>query len=32
MSELPFKPFMSFIWPEMLWGLLAVPLLIALYV
>ncbi|MBC7484160.1 MAG: BatA domain-containing protein [Rhizobacter sp.] len=23
---------MTFIWPEMLWGLLAVPLLIALYV
>ena len=25
-------PVMTFIWPEMLWGLLAVPLLIALYV
>ena len=32
MNELPFKSVMTFIWPEMLWGLLAVPLLIALYV
>ena len=32
MNELPFKSAMTFIWPEMLWGLLAVPLLIALYV
>ena len=31
MNDLPLKPFMTFIWPEMLWGLLAVPLLIALY-
>ena len=26
------KPFMTFIWPEMLWGLIALPLLILLYV
>jgi len=32
MNELPFKSFMTFIWPEMLWGLLAVPLLVLLYV
>jgi Ca-activated chloride channel family protein len=32
MNELPFKSVMTFIWPGMLWGLLAVPLLIALYV
>ena len=25
-------PFMTFIWPEMLWGLLALPLLVGLYV
>ena len=31
MNDLPLKPFMTFIWPEMLWSLLAVPLLIALY-
>jgi len=31
MNDLPFKPFPTFIWPEMLWGLLAVPLLVALY-
>ena len=32
MNEMPLKSAMTFIWPEMLWGLLAVPLLIALYV
>jgi len=26
------KPFMTFIWPELLWGLIALPLLIVLYV
>ena len=31
MNDLPLRPFMTFIWPEMLWGLLAVPLLVALY-
>ena len=31
MTELPLKSLMTFIWPEMLWSLLAVPLLIALY-
>ena len=32
MTELPLKSVMTFIWPEMLWGLLAVPLLVLLYV
>ena len=32
MTELPLKAFMTFIWPEMLWGLLSVPLLVLLYV
>jgi len=32
MTELPLKSFMTFFWPEMLWGLLAIPLLVALYV
>ncbi len=32
MNELPLKSLLTFIWPEMLWGLLALPLLIALYV
>jgi Ca-activated chloride channel homolog len=32
MNDLPLKSVMTFIWPEMLWGLLAVPLLILLYV
>ena len=27
MNETPLKSFMTFIWPDMLWGLLAVPLL-----
>jgi Ca-activated chloride channel family protein len=31
MNTLPFKPFLTFLWPEMLWALLALPLLIALY-
>jgi Ca-activated chloride channel family protein len=26
------KPFMTFFWPDMLWGLIAVPLLVLLYV
>jgi len=26
------KPFMTFLWPELLWGLIAVPILILLYV
>jgi len=26
------KPFMTFIWPDLLWGLIALPLLIVLYV
>ena len=32
MTDLPLKAWMTFIWPEMLWGLLAVPLLVLLYV
>ena len=32
MNELPFKLPVTFVWPEMLWGLLAVPLLLLLYV
>jgi Ca-activated chloride channel homolog len=32
MNELPFKSIVTFIWPEMLWALLAVPLLVLLYV
>ena len=32
MNELPFKLPVTFFWPEMLWGLLAVPLLLLLYV
>jgi Ca-activated chloride channel family protein len=32
MNELPFKSPLNFIWPEMLWALLAVPLLVILYV
>jgi Ca-activated chloride channel family protein len=32
MSESPFKWPLSFLWPEMLWGLLAVPMLALLYV
>ena len=32
MNTLPFKPFMTFIWPEMLWLLIALPLLVVLYV
>ncbi len=32
MNELAFTPAMTFIWPEMLWSQLAVPLLILLYV
>ena len=31
MNDSPFKFPVSFLWPEMLWGLLAVPLLILLY-
>ena len=31
MNESPFKLPMTFFWPEMLWGLLAVPLLVLLY-
>jgi Ca-activated chloride channel family protein len=29
---MPPTPFMNFLWPEMLWGLLALPLLVVLYV
>jgi Ca-activated chloride channel family protein len=32
MNELPLKSILTFFWPEMLWGLLAVPLLVLLYV
>ena len=32
MNPLPALPAVTFIWPDMLWGLLAVPLLVLLYV
>ena len=32
MNELPFKLPLTFLWPEMLWGLIALPLLVLLYV
>jgi Ca-activated chloride channel family protein len=32
MSDAPLKSFLTFVWPEMLWTLLAVPLLVLLYV
>lgn len=31
MNATPFKPPITFLWPEMLWGLLLVPLLVLLY-